>query len=51
VLIMLFLFMSAPVIAHLLAKTALHLRVASGVALPPKRAQAPGWTLAMVARS
>jgi multicomponent K+:H+ antiporter subunit G len=44
VLIMLFLFMSAPVSAHLLAKTALHLRVASGVALPRKRAQAPGWS-------
>jgi hypothetical protein len=44
VLIMLFLFMSAPVSAHLLARTALHLWVASGVALPRKRAQAPGWS-------
>jgi multicomponent K+:H+ antiporter subunit G len=44
VLIMLFLFMTAPVSAHLLAKAALHLGVASGAALPRKRLQAPGWS-------
>ena len=44
VLIMLFLFMTAPVSAHLLAKAALHLGVASSAALPRKRPQAPGWS-------
>jgi multicomponent K+:H+ antiporter subunit G len=45
VLIMLFLFMTAPVSAHLLAKAALHLGVASSAALPRKRAEAAGWIL------
>lgn len=45
VLIMLFLFMTAPVSAHLLAKAALHLRVAPRAALPRKRAEAAGWTV------
>ena len=44
VLIMLFLVMTAPVSAHLLAKAALHLDVASRAALPRKRPQAPGWS-------
>ena len=43
VLIMLFLFMTAPVSAHLLAKAALHLDVGSRAPLPRKRPQAPGW--------
>jgi multicomponent K+:H+ antiporter subunit G len=43
-LIMLFLFMTAPVSAHLLAKAALHLGVASSAALPRRRPQAPGWS-------
>jgi multicomponent K+:H+ antiporter subunit G len=42
-LIMLFLFMTAPVSAHLLAKTALHLGARSGRELPIKRAGAAGW--------
>ena len=45
VLIMLFLFMTAPVSAHLLAKAALHLDVKSRAALPRKRAEAAGWIL------
>ena len=43
VLIMLFLFMTAPVAAHLLAKAALHLGVHSQLELPRKRLGAPGW--------
>jgi multicomponent K+:H+ antiporter subunit G len=43
-LIMLFLFMTAPVSAHLLAKAALHLGVASGVPLPRKRPHSAGWS-------
>ena len=42
-LIMLFLFMTAPVSAHLLAKSALHLGVRSDLELPIKRAGAAGW--------
>lgn len=44
VLIMLFLFITAPVSAHLMAKAALHVRVASRPALPCKRLDGPGWT-------
>jgi multicomponent K+:H+ antiporter subunit G len=44
VLIMLFLFMTAPVSAHLLAKAALHLGVTSGAALPRKRPHSAGWS-------
>lgn len=44
VLIMLFLFMTAPVSAHLLAKAALHLRVETGNELPRKRPGEPGWS-------
>jgi multicomponent K+:H+ antiporter subunit G len=44
VLIMLFLFMTAPVSAHLLAKAALHLGAQSRAGLPRKRPQAPGWS-------
>ena len=45
VLIMLFLFMTAPVSAHLLAKVALHLGgVSSRTRLPRKQADSPGWT-------
>jgi multicomponent K+:H+ antiporter subunit G len=43
VLIMLFLFMTAPVSAHLLAKAALHLGVECRTELPRKRAGAAGW--------
>jgi multicomponent K+:H+ antiporter subunit G len=43
VLIMLFLFMTAPVSAHLLAKAALHLGVHCQLELPRKRLGAPGW--------
>jgi multicomponent K+:H+ antiporter subunit G len=43
VLIMLFLFMTAPVSAHLLAKAALHLGVDCDLQLPRKRARAAGW--------
>ena len=43
VLIMLFLFMTAPVSAHLLAKAALHLGTRGQVELPRKRAGAAGW--------
>ena len=48
-LIMLFLFMTAPVSAHLLAKAALHLKVPCRPGLPQKRLQAPGWTNAELA--
>jgi multisubunit Na+/H+ antiporter MnhG subunit len=41
---LLFLFITAPVSAHLMAKAALHVRVASRPALPSKRLDAPGWT-------
>ena len=44
VLIMLFLFITAPVSAHLMAKAALHLRVACPPGLPSKRRDGPGWT-------
>ncbi len=43
VLIMRFLFMTAPVSAHLLAKAALHLRLPGGPALPYKDLEGPGW--------
>jgi multicomponent K+:H+ antiporter subunit G len=43
VLIMLFLFMTAPVSAHLLAKAALHLGAPCRIELPQKRAGAAGW--------
>ena len=43
VLIMLFLFMTAPVSAHLLAKAALHLGVDCRTELPRKRPGAAGW--------
>ena len=44
VLIMLFLFMTAPVSAHLLAKAALHLGVECRPRRPRKRADAAGWS-------
>jgi multicomponent K+:H+ antiporter subunit G len=44
VLIMLFLFITAPVSATLMAKSALHLRVACPPGLPSKRLDGPGWT-------
>lgn len=44
VLIMLFLFMTAPVSAHLMAKAALHLGVESPIGLPRKRRGAAGWS-------
>ena len=44
VLIMLFLFITAPVSAHLMAKAALHVRVACRPGLPSKRLDGPGWT-------
>ena len=44
VLIMLFLFMTAPMSAHLLAKAALHLGVRPGTTLPRKCAGGPGWS-------
>jgi multicomponent K+:H+ antiporter subunit G len=43
-LIMLFLFITAPVSATLMAKAALHLRVACPPGLPSKRLDGPGWT-------
>ena len=43
VLIMLFLFITAPVSAHLMAKAALHVRVACRPGLPSKRLDGPGW--------
>lgn len=43
VLIMLFLFMTAPVSAHLLSKAALHLGVECATELPRKRPDAAGW--------
>jgi multicomponent K+:H+ antiporter subunit G len=43
VLIMLFLFLTAPVSAHLLAKAALHLGVECRTELPRKRPGAAGW--------
>ena len=43
VLIMLFLFITAPVSAHLMAKAALHVRVACRPGLPSKRLDRPGW--------
>ena len=43
VLIMLFLFLTAPVSAHLLAKAALHLGVDCQTELPRKRPGAAGW--------
>ena len=47
VLIMLFLFMTAPVSAHLMGKAALHLGVECNPELPRKRADAAGWTGAL----
>ena len=44
VLIMLFLFMTAPVSAHLLAKAALHLGVDCQNDLPRKRPDGAGWS-------
>lgn len=44
VLIMLFLFMTAPVSAHLLAKAALHLGVECRPQLPRKRSGDAGWS-------
>lgn len=41
---MLFLFMTAPVSAHLLAKAALHLGVPSKTRLPHKKADDAGWS-------
>jgi multicomponent K+:H+ antiporter subunit G len=43
ILIMLFLFMTSPVSAHLLAKAAMHLNVRCRPPLPSKRLDAPGW--------
>jgi multicomponent K+:H+ antiporter subunit G len=43
ILIMLFLFMTAPVSAHLLAKTAMHVKVRCHPPLPSKRQDGPGW--------
>jgi multicomponent K+:H+ antiporter subunit G len=48
VLVTVFLFITAPVSAHLLAKTALHLRVRS-IAPPPAQAEGSGATRADVA--
>ena len=46
VLIMLFLFLTAPVSAHLLAKAILHLRASGQSGLPRKRPDDPGWSAA-----
>lgn len=43
ILIMVFLFMTAPVSAHLLCKTALHVRARAKPTLPVKRPDGPGW--------
>lgn len=43
ILIMLFLFMTAPVSAHMLAKAAMHVNVRCRPSLPNKRRDAPGW--------
>ena len=44
ILIMLFLFMTAPVSAHVMAKAALHLRVPARPRRPSKRLRGAGWT-------